>query len=163
MNTLRIKNSLKICGFLLVFWCLFSSLSWAYTAVLEWNPNSEPDLAGYIVYYGKGSRSYDNFVDVGNSTNCSVSGLESGVTYYFAVTAYDTDGLESSFSDETSYPDSNPQPPPDEGMSGGGSDGGCFIHASASDRSPINLAIIVILSIIIGFIASLHKVTSKPN
>jgi hypothetical protein len=100
-------------------------------------------------------------VDVGNSTKCSVGGLESGVAYYFAVTAYDTGGLESYYSDEVSYSASNSKPSTE--TSNGGSAGGCFIHASASDRSPINYSIILILSVTIGVIAKRCKVTSKPN
>jgi hypothetical protein len=42
-------------------------------------------------------------VDVGNATNVTVSGLIEGTTYYFAATAYNTLGMESSFSAETTY------------------------------------------------------------
>ena len=62
----------------------------AAEVTLAWDPNTEPDVAGYKVYYGSGSRNYDHVMDVGNSTNCVVTGLELGRTYYFAATAVNT-------------------------------------------------------------------------
>ena len=71
---------------------------------LEWDPNSEKDLAGYNVYYGTSSGSYAHGVDVGNETSCLIpySEFESGKTYYFAATAYDESGNESDYSNEVS-------------------------------------------------------------
>jgi len=69
---------------------------------LAWDPNTEPDLAGYKVYYGLGSRNYDYVMDVGNCTSCVVVGLEQGRTYYFAATAVNTANIESDFSNEVS-------------------------------------------------------------
>jgi len=66
--------------------------------VVEWDANSEADLAGYKVYYGSGSRSYDKVIDVGDVLLYKVNLPES--KYYFAVTAYDLAGNESPFSDE---------------------------------------------------------------
>jgi hypothetical protein len=60
------------------------------------------DLAGYKLYYGLTSRTYDFIKTVGNQTTYAISGLEPGRTYYFTVTAYDASGHESSFSDEVS-------------------------------------------------------------
>jgi hypothetical protein len=62
---------------------------------VSWPPSPEPNIAGYIVYYGAASGSYTNANDVGNVTSNTVPGLLEGVTYYFVVTAYDTYGLES--------------------------------------------------------------------
>jgi hypothetical protein len=47
--------------------------------------------------------SYNMSVDVGDVTTAALSGLEGGRTYYFAATAYDIYGIESSFSNEVSY------------------------------------------------------------
>ena len=33
---------------------------------LSWDPNDNPDLAGYRVYYGESSGNYDHIIDVGN-------------------------------------------------------------------------------------------------
>lgn len=72
------------------------------TVTVAWDPNSETNLAGYKLYYGPASRAYTNAVDVGNATTFSIPNLIEGVTYYFAVTAYNTSGAESDFSSEVS-------------------------------------------------------------
>ena len=65
--------------------------------VLTWKANSEPDFSVYRVYYGTSSRIYGLPIPV-NGTKYSISGLNSNVTYYFAVTAVDTSGNESGYS-----------------------------------------------------------------
>jgi hypothetical protein len=78
-------------------------LNAASTVTLGWNPNPEPDIAGYKVYLGISSRTYTSVVDAGNQTSQALSNLVPGATYYFAATAYNTSGLESAFSSEVSY------------------------------------------------------------
>jgi hypothetical protein len=73
------------------------------SVTLAWDPNSEPDLAGYRLYYGTASRSYYRTVEVAGGTSVPVADLDPGTTYYFAVTAYNTAGLESDFSNEVSH------------------------------------------------------------
>ena len=67
---------------------------------LAWQPNTEPDISGYSLYYGTESRVYDLPIPVGNVTQYQVEGLTKGKQYYFAVTAIDTSGNESGFSTE---------------------------------------------------------------
>jgi hypothetical protein len=76
------------------------------TATLAWsapttNTDGTPltDLAGYKVHYGKSSGTYTNTVTIGKATSYSINNLAPG-TYYFTVTAYDTTGLESGYSNE---------------------------------------------------------------
>ena len=70
-------------------------------ATLAWDPSApSTDVAGYFIYYGVSTRSYTNRVDVGLGTNGVVSNLVAGTTYYFAMTAYTSSGLESDFSNE---------------------------------------------------------------
>ena len=69
---------------------------------VKWLPNSEPDLAGYKVYYGKTSRSYSANINAGLTTECTISDLQPGYEYFFSVSAYDTAGNESTLSDEVS-------------------------------------------------------------
>jgi hypothetical protein len=77
----------------------FTTLSWdAPTTNADGTPLT--DLAGYKVYYGTPSRNYSQNIDVGNVTTYTVDNLTEGLTYYFAVTAYDTGGNESGFSNE---------------------------------------------------------------
>ena len=70
------------------------------TIIVQWLPNSESDLAGYKVYYGKASRSYSHIIPTGLNTSCQIPDLEPGYKYYFAVTAFDTAGNESHYSAE---------------------------------------------------------------
>lgn len=70
------------------------------SVTLAWDPNPEPDVAGYIVYFGNASRNYPYQTNVGNVTTATVYGLQEGLTYFFAITATNTSGLESDFSNE---------------------------------------------------------------
>jgi hypothetical protein len=69
---------------------------------LVWDPNREPDIAGYNVYYGRTSGTYIGFVTVSRAT--AVIGIKGTRTVYFAVTAFNTNGDESDFSDEVHWP-----------------------------------------------------------
>ena len=73
----------------------------AATVVLAWNANSEPDLAGYRIYYGTASAPYKYLVDVAAPTT-AIPGLN-GVTYTYVLTAYNTAGAESQYSAPLSY------------------------------------------------------------
>jgi hypothetical protein len=75
----------------------------AAQVTLAWDPNPEPSVAGYRVYFGKESGFYTNVLDVGNRTDCVIPGLEAGTTYFFACTAYSATGDESNFSGEIVY------------------------------------------------------------
>lgn len=76
-------------------------------AKISWNANTEPDLAGYKLYYGTSSGVYTTVIDVGltatpSTPSYTVYNLTKGVTYYFNVTAYDTSNNESAFGTEVS-------------------------------------------------------------
>jgi len=79
-----------------------TSTSNSNTAALTWNPSTSTNVAGYKVYVGTASGAYSGSIDVGNVTNYIVPNLTSGSTYYFAVTDYNSSGIESSFSNEVS-------------------------------------------------------------
>ncbi len=72
----------------------------AQTVSLQWDPNPEANLAGYKVYYSPDTSPLTSAipVDVGLQTTAALSGLDPSHSYQFAVTAYDTAGTESSFS-----------------------------------------------------------------
>jgi hypothetical protein len=67
-----------------------------------WNPSSSIYATGYKIYYGAASGLYTNSINVGNVTNASIANTNfiNNTTYYFAATAYDTNGLESTYSNE---------------------------------------------------------------
>jgi hypothetical protein len=86
---------------------LFPSLCSAKKVTLGWNANSEPDLEGYVVYRNVGSPGppykYDDTLPEDDLANplkpmVTLTGLNEHTEYYVAVTAYDTEGNESSFS-----------------------------------------------------------------
>ena len=93
----------------------------AADATLSWdepitNSDGTPltDLAGYKLYYGTTSGSYSDNIDVGSVTTYQITNLTDGLTYYFAVIAYDTSGNESDYSNEVSKTmDTEPPPPPE--------------------------------------------------
>jgi hypothetical protein len=80
------------------------------SATLSWIPpttkadgSALTDLAGYTIHYGNSSGNYTTTIDVNNPGISSyvVQNLPSG-TFYFAMTAYDTAGNSSVFSNEAS-------------------------------------------------------------
>lgn len=73
--------------------------SMAADVKLTWNASVSPGISGYKVYVGKASRTYDQIIPIGNVTNYTVAGLADG-TWYFSVTAFDSQGNESGFSNE---------------------------------------------------------------
>jgi len=79
------------------------------TAILAWKAPAKNvdgtdliDLKGFKVYYGVTSNIYTYYNDVGNVGSYQVAGLVQGLTYYFTVTAYDSSGNESDYSNELS-------------------------------------------------------------
>lgn len=74
---------------------------------LGWQANSEPNITGYVVYYGPvsvqggGATQYGDSVDVGDTTTWSQSGFSQG-TWYFAVRAHNTFNESSGYSAEVS-------------------------------------------------------------
>ncbi|HEY0548458.1 MAG TPA: Ig-like domain-containing protein [Verrucomicrobiae bacterium] len=76
-------------------------MGFSQAATLEWDRNPEINVIGYRVYVGRVSRLYDSVLDIGNQTSAPVP-TSPGKTY-FAVTAYDSDGLESDYSEEIFY------------------------------------------------------------
>lgn len=88
-----INRNIAIAGELILTWDTPTS-----------NEDGSPltDLAGYKLYYGTSSGVYGMVLDIGNSITYTISDLEEGKTYYCAVTAYDSGGNESNFSNEVS-------------------------------------------------------------
>jgi hypothetical protein len=70
------------------------------TAILEWDAVGASNLAGYRIHYGTASGSYPQAIEAGTSTTYTLDNLGSGTRYYFVVTAVDTSGQESGYSNE---------------------------------------------------------------
>ena len=74
----------------------------SYSVTLAWNPSISTNVVGYNVYYGLARGVYSSVKSVTGS-NTTITGLAAGTTYHFAATAVDALGVESPFSNETSY------------------------------------------------------------
>ena len=99
-----------------LFLCLFlgsaSEASAQGTITVAWDPNPEPDIAGYVIEYGERSGEYSWQVDVANQTTHTLSGLTPGGTHYIVVRAYDQSAVQSPRSDEVVGIASGVPPPP---------------------------------------------------
>ena len=129
MSFSRKRQSLIFIALASLLLALFPAHVGASALTLAWDPNAEPDLAGYKIYYGTESADYDFVIDVWNATYYTVRYLAPETRYYFALTAYDIWGNESDFSDEVSAITGDD---PDPGISSIDSEeGGCFIATAA--------------------------------
>ena len=99
---------------------------YAAQVTLEWDAIIHPLLEGYRVHYGTSSGDYDVTLDVGNWTSCTIADLEDDETYYFAVTAYSTEGEESDYSNEVNNNGNSSHDFYDVGIGSG-----CFIDTAA--------------------------------
>lgn len=117
MSNMR-YSFLNLLVILMVAVAIQAPLAYAGSATLTWNANNtEPDFAGYKIYYGTSTRTgadpkvcgmcgYTSKIDnIGKTATPSapsyiLNNLTDGVRYYFSVSAYDTSGNESSFSGE---------------------------------------------------------------
>src|ERR1017187_9444097 len=89
---------------LIIVLSLFSRPStWAASVSLAWDPSPAPTVAGYELFYGLASGDYASSIDAGTNTSVTVPDLTPGVTYYFAILAYDSIQDESPFSSEIIY------------------------------------------------------------
>jgi PKD repeat protein len=77
--------------------------TYAGQAALAWDASTGTQVGGYKLSYGQSTGNYATTVDVGNNTSYTVSNLQDGATYYFAVKAYDSARtMESPYSNEVS-------------------------------------------------------------
>lgn len=86
---------------------------------IMWDPNTEPNLAGYRVYFGKLLTQLKQVADTGlrTSVRCSDAGATLNGQWFASVTAYNDTGNESAFAPAVSFeltgladPEIPPQP-----------------------------------------------------
>ncbi len=105
MKAQKLKFYYVSLGFLIIslHLLLFSYLATSEGIVgIGWNANPESDLAGYILYVGTAPGVYEAVHEVGNVTEHYVTNLQKAITYYFTLTAYNLNGIESEPSSEIS-------------------------------------------------------------
>jgi hypothetical protein len=70
---------------------------------LFWASNPEPDVAGYNIYVSSNYSGPYNLLGSSRSTYFVDNGARNGLTYYYAVSAFDYDGNESPLSMDVAY------------------------------------------------------------
>lgn len=78
---------------------------------LGWNAVPEAGIQGYRIYLGTQSNQYTKTYNTGTATTFTVSDLEAGQGYHFAVSAIGSTGLESDLSDEITVTTAAPASP----------------------------------------------------
>lgn len=96
------KKTLSIFTVLLLF-CI-PHMAMAGSATLQWQPNTEKDLAGYRIFVREKGQGYDYAKPAweGTETTCKIDNLDDTKVYYFVARAFDTEGYESENSNEVS-------------------------------------------------------------
>jgi hypothetical protein len=162
---LRPSDSCKLFFFILLLPLALVSGPWvppagAAKVTLGWDSNPEPDLEGYVIYHNESSPGppYDRATDLPEDDladplhpEVTLTGLKPDQEYYIALTAYNTEGVESGFSNDVCVQVINNtaepcvasiSPAPSNSSSsggGGGSSGGssdsCFITTAGHKSS----------------------------
>ena len=128
----------------------------AAVVTLGWDSNAEPDLEGYVVYrnaeepgppYKYSNELPEDELDDPLNPRIKLTGLKKDTKYYVALTAYNTEGVESFFSNEVCIEvienaiqacSEAISPSTSSSSSGGGGGGGCFITAAGPESSPFS-------------------------
>jgi hypothetical protein len=132
----------------------WASVADAATATLGWDSNPEPDLEGYVVYRNVGSPGppygYSSDLPEDELANplhpkVTLTGLQKDKEYFIALTAYNTEGVESSFSNDVCVEivDGIVEPcassssigASTSSSGGGGGGGACFISTTSHESS----------------------------
>ena len=160
---------LVLSALLFVLCAMPLSVASAATATLAWSPNDEPDLEGYVVYRNRNTPGppyrHSDVVPEGELDDplhpeVRLNGLQEGREYYIALTAYNTEGIESDFSEEVCATvvdnaielcNESTSPPVTTSSSGGGGGGSsgfaCFISTASHRPSDKNLLLCILFSI----------------
>ena len=96
------KICIVLCG---MFYLLVLNVAIGVAASINvtWIANSEPDLAGYLLYYGTSPGTYGSPVPIpAHSTSYEITNLSEGTLYYLALSAFDSSDNESEKSPEIS-------------------------------------------------------------
>ena len=120
-NLTKLNKTIVLCLALVQMMIVVLALptvGFAAAVLLNWDPSPDADLAGYNVYYqagssalpfsGTGATEGNAPINAANTTSTTVAGLDPGSSYYFAVTAYNTAGVESVYSNVIEIPESVP-------------------------------------------------------
>ncbi|MGB9081709.1 MAG: Ig-like domain-containing protein [Desulfuromonadaceae bacterium] len=115
-NRWACESRLFLAGMFTVFFLIAAhASSYASNVVLQWDVDPDPSVTGYKVYYqadsssqpfqGTGAVEGPAPIDAHNLTTATISDLDPAHAYYFAVTAYNASGVESSYSNIVNLPE----------------------------------------------------------
>ena len=71
--------------------------------MIAWDHSPDSTVVGYMLHYGTVSGDYSFQVDAGSNTMATAATLQEGQTYFFTVTSYNAQQVESLPSSEISY------------------------------------------------------------
>jgi len=101
-------KTIKLTLLSLLLGLLLAPLASAQNITLQWDASPESAVSGYKIHYqavssatpfsGNDALEGASPIDIGGATSTTLNGLRDDVVYYFAVTAYDDAGAESSYS-----------------------------------------------------------------
>lgn len=104
----------KLIFFTVCLFLVIITTASAKTVTLSWDPSPATNVAGYKIHYkaGSSSRPFDGSganegaspINVGTALDSSITGLPDAQIHSFSVTAYDTSGNESSYSNIVTSP-----------------------------------------------------------
>lgn len=85
----------------------------AEEVTLVWDPNSEADLAGYNVYYVTDGKALDqgrspvkidlSAIEDPQRPTMTLTGIQKNTRYFFSITAFNQNNIESDFSNYIGY------------------------------------------------------------
>jgi hypothetical protein len=145
-----LRNGLLFLGCFCCAWPVFPA-----DVTIAWDANAEADIRGYNIYFQPDSDGppytlygYIDLLDIDPANPAVVvTGLSDDAVYYLTVTALDTEGYESVYSNSVCVHIIGDAVQPcstgggttgdggSTGGSGGGGGGGCFIGLLIEDRS----------------------------
>ena len=109
----------------------------AAQVTLVWIP-PDAEFGGFILAYGTNSEDYSELLDIGNQTTYTLTGLDTGQTYFFAVKAYDLAHEEESvYSNEVTT--TIPEPKPDANFLASPTTGAGPLSVDFTDTSSGNI------------------------
>jgi len=101
------KSVIRLSAVLFALFAVLLPAAQAVEVTLGWDSNPEPDLEGYVIYRNTGYPGppyyYSDTLPEDELTDplhpkATLTELREGVMYFIALTAYNTDGVESRFS-----------------------------------------------------------------
>jgi hypothetical protein len=96
------EDSMRYFIILIMALFLLCLVNLTYAASLQWDPNTEPDLAGYKIYQTTTPGTYGEAVDVVGKVTTWQIPEDTAECVYWSITAYDFENLESDKSNEVS-------------------------------------------------------------